>query len=82
MRDNGHGLIIQVSFVVNVCVCGGFRFNGFVTKMQPFIIDGHYMTNIISAVGHSRLDFIVPLVLCTVAVQYPKHQYCTTSPSG
>jgi hypothetical protein len=27
---------------------------------------GHYRTNIISGVGHLRLDLIVPLVLCMV----------------
>ena len=34
--SNGHGLTIQVSFVVSVCVCkrgrGGFGSNGFVTN--------------------------------------------------
>ena len=28
---------------------------------------GHYRTNIISGVGHPRLDSVVPLVLCMVA---------------
>jgi hypothetical protein len=28
---------------------------------------GHYRTNIISGVGHPRLDSVVPLVLCTAA---------------
>jgi hypothetical protein len=28
---------------------------------------GHYKTDIISGVCHSRLDSVVPLVLCTIA---------------
>jgi hypothetical protein len=44
---------------------GGFGSNGFVTKMQPFPMDGHYRTDVISGVGHLRSDSIVPLVLCT-----------------
>jgi hypothetical protein len=28
---------------------------------------GHYKMNVISGVGHPRLDLVVPLVLCTVA---------------
>ena len=27
----------------------------------------HYMMDIISGVGHQKLDLVVPLVLCTVA---------------
>jgi hypothetical protein len=42
----------------------GFGSNGFVTKVQPFPMVGHY---IISSVGHLRSDSIMPLVLCTVA---------------
>jgi hypothetical protein len=34
--------------------------------MQPFPIDGHYKTDVISGVRHSRLNSIVPLVLHTV----------------
>jgi hypothetical protein len=45
---------------------GGFGSNGFVTEMQLFPIDGHYRMDIISNVGHLRLDLVVPLVLCTV----------------
>jgi hypothetical protein len=52
--------------MVNVCACGGFGSNGFVTKMQPFPMDGHYRTDVISGVGHLRLDSVVPLVLRTV----------------
>jgi hypothetical protein len=37
-----------------------------VTKVQSFPMDGHYRTNIISGVGHPRLDSVVPLVLCTI----------------
>ena len=46
-----------------VCVYGGFGSNDFVTKMQPFLMDGHYRTNVISGVGHPRSDSVVPLVL-------------------
>jgi hypothetical protein len=47
---------------------GGFGSNGFVTKVQPFPMNGHYKTYIISGVGYSRSDSVVLLVLCTVAV--------------
>jgi hypothetical protein len=51
-----------------MCVLyGAFASNGFVTKVQPFPMDGHYRTDIISSVGHPRLDLVVPLVLCMVA---------------
>jgi hypothetical protein len=63
---NGHRLIIHISFMVNVCVCEGFGSNGFVIKMQPFPIDGHYRTDVISGVGHPKSDSIVSLVLRTV----------------
>ena len=53
-----------------MCVCVGFGSNGFMTKAQPFPMDGHYRTDVISGVGNPRLDLVVPLVLCTVAVQY------------
>jgi hypothetical protein len=45
------------------CVCVSFRSNGFVAKMQLFPMDGHYRTDFISGVGHSRSDSIVPLVV-------------------
>jgi hypothetical protein len=44
----------------------GFGSNGFVTKMQPFSMDGHYRTDVINGVGHLRSDLVVLLVLCTV----------------
>jgi hypothetical protein len=44
-----------------------FGSNGFLTKVQPFPMDGHYRIDIISSVGHPRSDLVVPLVLCTVA---------------
>jgi hypothetical protein len=64
------------------CVCRGFGSNGFVTKAQPFPMDGHYKTNIISNVGHQRSNSVVLLVLCMIDIQYPGHRYCTTGPSG
>jgi hypothetical protein len=45
---------------------GGFGSNGFVTKMQPFLMDGHYRMNVITNVGHPRSDSVVLLVLRTV----------------
>jgi hypothetical protein len=68
VQYDGHGLTIRVSFMVNVCVGGGGRFgsNGFVTKMQPFPIDGYYRMNVISGVGSQRSDSVVPLMLRTV----------------
>jgi hypothetical protein len=65
VRYNGHGLTIRVSFMVNVCVCGGFGSNGFVTN-DVTISNGYYRTDVISGVGHPRLDSIVPLMLRTV----------------
>jgi hypothetical protein len=76
VRYNSYGLTIWVNFMVNMCVCvlgGGFGSNGFVTKVQPFPMDGHYRTNINSGVGHLRSELIVSLVLCMVAVQYSGH---------
>jgi hypothetical protein len=48
-------------------VRGDFGSNGFVTKMQPFPMDDHYRTDIISCVGHLRSESVVALVLCMVA---------------
>jgi hypothetical protein len=53
--------------VMCVYVLGGFGSNCFVTKVQPFPMDGHYRTDIISGVGHSRSNSVMLLVLCTVA---------------
>jgi hypothetical protein len=65
VQYNGHGLTIQVNFMVK-CVCVGFGSNGFVTKTQSFPMDGHYRMNVISGVGHPRSDLVVPLVLRTI----------------
>jgi hypothetical protein len=46
---------------------GGFGSNGFMNKVQPFPMDGHYRMDIISGVDHPRSDLVVPLVVCTVA---------------
>ena len=64
---NSHRLTIQTSYYGQMCVCGGFGSNGFVTKVQPFLMGDHYRMDIISGVGHPRSDSVVPLVLCTVA---------------
>jgi hypothetical protein len=50
-----------------MCYMGGFGSNGFVTNVQSFPMDGHYRADIISSVGHSRLNLVMPLVLCTIA---------------
>ena len=65
--SNGHELTVQVSFIVSMYgERGGFGSNGFVTKTQLFPMDSHYRTNVISGVGHPRLDSVVSLVLRTV----------------
>jgi hypothetical protein len=51
-------------------VCVGFGSNGFVTKMQPFPIDGHYRTDIISGVGHPKLESVVSLMVGALALYY------------
>jgi hypothetical protein len=60
------GLLYRLHIVVK-CVYVGFGSNDFVTKVQPFSMDGHYRTDIISVVGHPRSDLVVSLVLCTIA---------------
>jgi hypothetical protein len=60
VQYNGHELTIHVSFMVN------FGSNGFMTKMQPFPMDGHYRRNVNSGMGHLRLDSVMPLMLSTV----------------
>ena len=59
------GLLYELT-LWSVCVGEGFGSNGFVTKMQPFPMDGHHRMDIISSVGHPRSDSIVLLVLRTV----------------
>jgi hypothetical protein len=62
----------------SACGGGGFGSNGFVTKMQPFPIDGHYRTDVISSVGHPRSDSVVSLVLymvCCAMVGAPALYY-------
>jgi hypothetical protein len=58
----------------SMCVCGrgGFGSNDFVTKIQSFLMDGHYRTDVISSVGYLRSDSIVPLVLHTVCCAIAK----------
>ena len=51
-----------------MCVLyGGFGSNGFVIKVQPFLMDDHYEMDIISGVGHLRSELVMPLMLCMVA---------------
>ena len=61
-----------------MCVERGFGSNGFVTKMQAFLMDGHYRTDVISGVGHPRSDSVMPLVLrmvCCAMVRAPVLHY-------
>jgi hypothetical protein len=45
---------------LKVCVLyEGFGSNGFVTKVQPFPMVGHYRIDVISSVGYLRLDSVV-----------------------
>jgi hypothetical protein len=62
---NGHGLTVRVSFMVSVCR-GALDPMVLGPMMQPFPMDDHYTTDVISGVGHPRSDSIVPLVLHTV----------------
>jgi hypothetical protein len=72
MQYNGHRLTIRVNFIIK-CVCVDFGSIGYMTKIQSFLMDGHYRTDIISGVGHPRSDLVVLLVLCTVVVQWLGH---------
>jgi hypothetical protein len=64
------------------CVWGGFGSNDFVTKMQPFLMDNHHRTDIISNVGYLRLKSVVPLVLRMVCCAMTGHCHCIIGPSG
>jgi hypothetical protein len=51
--------------------------------MQPFPMDGHYRTNIISDVSHPGLNSVMSLMLRMVCfVQLLGHWHCTTGPLG
>jgi hypothetical protein len=65
--NNGHGLIIHVNFMVK-CVCYMGALDPMVSwsRCNHSLWLGHYRTDVISGVGHPRLDSIVPLVLRTV----------------
>ena len=66
MQDNSHGLTINANFMVkNVCYMGLGSYGCFM--IEATFMGSHYKTDIISGVGHPRLDLIVPLVLCMVA---------------
>jgi hypothetical protein len=46
-------------------------------------MDSHYRTDVISGVGHLRLNSVMSLVLCTVCfVQWLGHWHYTIGPSG
>ena len=71
VRYNSHELTIHVNFMVK-CVCVGFGSNSFLTKMQPFLMDGHYKMDVISCMGYPRLDEVVPVMLCMVCYAMTK----------
>jgi hypothetical protein len=48
----------------NVCVI--WALDLIIIVASATLMDDHYRTNIISSVGHSRLDSVMPLVLCTI----------------
>jgi hypothetical protein len=48
--------------------------------MQPFPIDGHYRTHVISGVGYPRSDSVVQLVLSTVQCAMAGHWHYTAGP--
>ena len=63
---NGHWLTIHINFMVK-CVCHmGLGSNG-CFMANATLTGGHYKINIISGVGHPRLDSVVLLLLCMVA---------------
>ena len=59
------GLLYRLA-LWSVCVWEGFRSNDSWPMMQSFPMDGHYRTNVISGVGHSRSDLVMTLVLRTI----------------
>jgi hypothetical protein len=60
------GLLYMLTLWSNVCVCYIGLGSNSCFMADAALIGSHYMTNIISGVGHPRLDSVVPLVLCTV----------------
>jgi hypothetical protein len=61
------GLLYRLHTMVKCVLYGGFRFNGFVARVQSFIMVGHYRTDVISGVGHQRSDSVMLLMLRTMA---------------
>jgi hypothetical protein len=50
--------------------------------MQPFPMDGHYRTDVISGMGHPGLNSVMSLVLRKACfVQLLGHWHCITGPS-
>jgi hypothetical protein len=62
VQYNSYGLTIRVNLMVKY-VCVDFGSIGFMTKTQPFPMNGHYRMYVISDVSHLRLDSVVLLVL-------------------
>ena len=66
VQDNGHGLTIYVNFMVK-CVCYmGLGSNGYFMA-GTVLMGGYYKIDIISDVGHPRLDSVILQVLRTIA---------------
>ena len=60
------GLLCRLTLWSNVCVCG-LRIQWYRGCRNYSLMVGHCSTYIISGMGHPRSDWVVPLVLCTVA---------------
>ena len=68
MQDNGHEFTIHVNFIVKcICVIRVLDKMFICDRCSHFLMVGHYMTYIISSVGHLRSDSARLLVLWMVA---------------
>ena len=66
MRYNNHELTIPTLWLGQMCVIGALDL--IVVFLAGAALTGsHYRMDIISSVGHPRLNLVVPLVFCTVA---------------
>ena len=64
---NSHELIYRLHTMIKfVGVIWRLGSNGFLTKVQPFPMVGHYRMDAISGMGHPRSDSVMPLLLRTV----------------
>jgi hypothetical protein len=69
-----------------MCVGGGgvgFGFNGFVIKVQPFLMDGHYRTDITSGARPLEIGLNRATNVMYGSVQWSEDtRHCTASPLG